>query len=86
MGLHMKRRDFLNGLVAILASPAGAVASSKTLIVYRTESCGCCGAWVEKTEAQGFKTVVNFVTDKTLQSIKTDLGIKVELGSCHSVY
>ena len=33
---------------------------------------------------QGFKTVVNFVTDKTLQSIKTDLGIKVEQSSCHT--
>ena len=82
----MKRRDFLIGLITILAFPAGAVASSKTLIVNRTESCGCCGAWVERIEALGFKTVVNFVTDKILQSIKTDLGIAAELSSCHSDY
>ena len=69
----MKRRDFLIGLIAILAFPAGAVASSKTLIVNRTESCGCCGAWVERIEAQGFKTVVNFVTDKTLPVSYTHL-------------
>jgi hypothetical protein len=84
MRLHIKRRDFLNGLIAILAFPTGAVASPKNLIVNRTESCGCCGAWVEQMVAQGFKPVVNFVTDKTLQSIKTDLGIAAELSSCHT--
>ncbi len=80
----MKRRDFLTGLIAIFAFPACAVASSKTLIVNRTETCGCCGAWVDKMVDQGFKTVVNFVTDKTLQLIKTDLGITAELSSCHT--
>ena len=80
----MIRRDFLSGMLAMSASPTSTFASAASLIVNRTESCGCCGAWVERMIAAGFKADVNFVNDEVLTSIKSQLAIPVELSSCHT--
>ena len=80
----MLRRQFLIGTMAIVNCPTSVFASDNTLIVNRSESCGCCGAWVERMNLAGFKTEVNFVRKEILGSIKSQLGISSELSSCHT--
>jgi hypothetical protein len=80
----MLRRQFLIGAMAVANCPTSVLASDDTLIVNRSESCGCCGAWVERMNLAGFKTEVNFVNNETLGSIKLQLGISSELSSCHT--
>ena len=80
----MIRREFLIGTVAISAFSTSVLASADALIVNRTESCGCCGAWVERMNSAGLKTEVNFVSEETLSSIKSQLSIRSELTSCHT--
>ena len=80
----MNRRQFIIGTLAISAFSKNALASSDTLIVYRTESCGCCGEWVKRMNSHGLKSNVKFVSDETLISIKSQIGIPIELSSCHS--
>ena len=74
----MNRRDFVIGTLAITAIPANVFSMSETLIVYRTETCGCCGEWVKRMISGG---VIN---DEVLKSIKSQLDIPTELSSCHT--
>jgi hypothetical protein len=80
----VKRRTFILGVVAISCLPSSSFASNDVLIVNRSESCGCCGAWVERMRLAGFKTEVNLVSNETLDSIKSKLGIYYDLSSCHT--
>ena len=80
----MLRREFLIGTLALSTFSKNVFASADTLIVNRTESCGCCGAWVERMISAGFKAEVNFVNEEVLRSIKSQLAIPVDLSSCHT--
>jgi len=60
----------------------GAGAPAPAVTVYKTASCGCCGAWVAHLQAAGFVTEVHDVAD--LQAVKTRLGVPQSLGSCHT--
>ena len=80
----MLRREFLIGTLAISTFPKSVFASADALIVNRTETCGCCGAWVERMISAGFKAEVNFVDDEVLRSIKSQLGVPADLSSCHT--
>ena len=80
----MLRRDFLIGTAALTTFPMSGFAFPDALIVNRTETCGCCGAWVERMNSAGLRAEVNSVDDDTLGLIKTQLGIYAELSSCHT--
>ena len=80
----MNRRDFVIGTLAITAIPANVFSMSETLIVYRTETCGCCGEWVKRIILGGVRAEVRFVNDEVLKSIKSQLDIPTELSSCHT--
>ena len=80
----MKRRKFIFGAFTICCLPSSVFASNDILIVNRSESCSCCGAWVDKMHIAGFKTKVNLVSNETLGSIKSKLGISYDLSSCHT--
>jgi hypothetical protein len=80
----MLRREFLIGTLSLTALPKSSFAFSDVLIVNRTETCGCCGAWVERMNSAGLRTEVNFVDEQALGLIKTQLGIFAELSSCHT--
>jgi hypothetical protein len=59
-----------------------AAASLPLLVVYKSESCGCCGDWVTHMERAGFKTEVHNVDN--LNAIKTEVGLPPMMGSCHT--
>ena len=80
----MLRREFLIGTLALTTFPTSGFAFPEALIVNRTETCGCCGAWVEKMSSAGLMTEVNYVDEEALGLIKTQLGISIELSSCHT--
>ena len=80
----MNRREFVIGTFAITALPANVFSMSDSLIVYRTETCGCCGEWVKRMISGGLRAEVQFVNDELLKSIKLQLGISTELSSCHT--
>lgn len=79
----MNRRE----LVALLAAAAPLVAAraaapAPAIAVWRTPTCGCCGAWVRHLEAAGFSATVTVQDD--LAPIKRQHGITPAVESCHT--
>ncbi|MEX1197184.1 MAG: DUF411 domain-containing protein [Pseudohongiellaceae bacterium] len=68
-------------------STAGAMANNgdmPQLEVYLTRTCGCCGGWVEHSQAEGFDSLRNYVDQDQLNQEKADRGIAPRLQSCHT--
>ena len=66
------------------AAPAS-VASNASLVpikVYKDPNCGCCKAWIEHLEQNGFK--VEVIDMPELSSVKAKYGVKRELQACHT--
>lgn len=79
----MNRRLFIQAAFgASVAMPLLAMAAAPVIDIYKTESCGCCGAWVEHLKANGFITRVVNVDDPS--AYRERGGIPNELGSCHT--
>lgn len=53
------------------------------MTVYKSESCGCCGHWVDHARANGF--TVREVNTDDLNTVKREMGIPPRLASCHTV-
>lgn len=71
------------------ASAAVAMASdptpvSDTLVVYKTPTCGCCKAWVEHMEQNGFTVVSHDQELVELNRLNQDVGLPSDLVSCHT--
>jgi hypothetical protein len=78
----MNRRRFLSFL-SLAALPGAAFAQEAPLVeVWRSPTCGCCGAWVKHLNENGFATKVNMVEDTS--AMRRALGIPEALGSCHT--
>ena len=60
------------------------IAQATQLVVYRTPTCGCCGVWVERMEAQGFEIQDNVVDAENVDQIKAQAGLPQTLQGCHS--
>lgn len=81
----MKRRDFLTVIAAAAPVLAGIPAIAATLPpvhVWKSSSCGCCGAWVDHMRAAGFPVTVTD-TDE-MDVVKARLGVTPALSSCHT--
>ena len=81
----MNRRHFFMSaaaLAAISALPVLAVPTAPQVQVYKSPSCGCCGAWVEHMRAAGFAVNVTDVSDTT--AARKRLGLPDRYGSCHT--
>jgi hypothetical protein len=69
--------------LAVAADPAPV---ADTLVVYKTASCGCCKAWLEHMEQNGFTAVAHDEDFVTLNRRKGDAGVASELASCHTAF
>jgi hypothetical protein len=86
----MKRRHVLHAFAATALSAAlpGALSAAfaKTagprVEVFKTETCGCCGAWVEHLTRAGFQVTVHNVPETA--SARKRLGMPEAYGSCHT--
>lgn len=84
--LVMLRRTYLSGALgaafALWQGAALAHSEHRLVSVWKTPSCGCCKAWIQHLQANGFKVVSADVPDTT--PIRKDLKIPAALGSCHT--
>lgn len=82
----MNRRHFLQTAgttLAVLASlPALGAPTNPEVHVFKSPTCGCCGAWVEHLRAAGFAVKVTEVDDTT--AARKRLGMPDRYGSCHT--
>ncbi|MEM7523178.1 MAG: DUF411 domain-containing protein [Pseudomonadota bacterium] len=77
------RRAFLAGIAAT-ALPSIAAAKSLMTQVWKTPTCGCCGAWVEHLRNAGFEVVATDVEQDVLDQVKDSLSVPPALRSCHT--
>lgn len=68
-------------LAAVLASVDKPAAAAE-ITVYKSPACGCCGAWVDHLERNGFEVAVRERLD--MQPVKQRLGVPDGLHSCHT--
>lgn len=80
----MKRRTLLAGVIlgATGLRLARAADPAPVVQVWRTPTCGCCGAWVRHLETNGFRVEVTMQDD--LSAIKAKHGVPRSLESCHT--
>jgi len=79
----LSRRAFAALLpIALFAGSRAAAAAGPAVTVYKSPSCGCCGAWVAHLRAAGFLVAVRDVDDLT--PIARKLGVPDPLRSCHT--
>ncbi|MCD9032448.1 DUF411 domain-containing protein [Luteimonas sp. Y-2-2-4F] len=64
------------------AAPGAAQAPLPRMVVHKTATCGCCGAWVEHVRDAGFE--VETIDHEELGEVKSRLGIPYGKGSCHT--
>jgi len=78
---------------ATAAAPTGAASlvralvadtASRTLVVYKTPTCGCCAKWVDHMKESGFTVEVHDTSD--VAPIKEAAGISPQLTSCHTAF
>lgn len=78
----MKARVLQAALVGVLALHGAAQAGGPLIEVYKSESCGCCGDWVEHLKQAGFTVKATNVPNPA--EYRKKFGIPDQLGSCHT--
>ena len=80
----MNRRHFLSLAATLATAPVivRAQSSAPMVEVWRSPTCGCCGAWIKHLHDHGFVTKVTLVDDTSL--VRRLAGIPERLGSCHT--
>lgn len=56
--------------------------NSVALDVYKSETCGCCGEWIEHADARGFQSTIHHPDD--LNAVKTRYKVQPNYQSCHT--
>lgn len=64
------------------ASTAAPDVALPSVLVYKTETCGCCDLWVDHLTEAGFSVDARNVRD--LMAVKRDVGVPVAASSCHT--
>ena len=85
--ITLSRRAILIGGTALLAaSPLQALAQGArpTIHVLKDPDCGCCSAWIEILENEGFAVTVEPSVGADLMRYKILSGIPSEMASCHT--
>ncbi|WEF23228.1 DUF411 domain-containing protein [Paracoccus sp. S3-43] len=81
------RRTLLVGAAALVAaSPLRALAqgAGPAIHVMKDPNCGCCSAWIEILENDGFSVTTEASAGTLLMRYKLDNGIPQEMASCHT--
>src|SRR5215207_2430020 len=66
------------------SAPSRSVATNEAyqIKVYKDPNCGCCKAWIQHLEQNGF--VVEVMDMPDLSAVKTKHGVKDEIQACHT--
>lgn len=84
---HMTRRAVLTGAAALgLAAllPGRSRAAAPAIHVLKDPNCGCCSAWIEILEAEGFEVTTEAARGVALSRYKLENGIPMQMASCHT--
>lgn len=87
--IRLSRRAALIGLFATLGvvlRPLAGFASPAAIRVAKDPNCGCCDAWIDILEADGFAATVDLLDYDALQAHKAASGIPAAMASCHTAY
>jgi hypothetical protein len=82
--MPMRSLILIGAMVVALANPAGAETGARSIDVWKSATCKCCGNWVKHLEANGFAVTINSATPSTLAALKRQAGIPDKLASCHT--
>ena len=85
--IQLSRRQLL-----ILASSsivtAPLISSAKeagtNIHVFKNAQCGCCNAWIQILEENGFSVTSRNYANSDLATLKTEIGIPKNMVSCHT--
>ena len=81
------RRKLLIGAAALVAAPplrALAQGAGPAIHVMKDPNCGCCSAWIEILENDGFVVTTEASAGTLLMRYKLKSGIPQEMASCHT--
>lgn len=76
----MRTRGFL--LAVWFAAAAAFAETLPEVVMHKDPNCGCCSAWAEHIEANGFK--VKTVATADMASVKKRFAVPQRLTSCHT--
>lgn len=82
--MRMDRRTLLGLLAAAPLAACSRPPPPERIQVYKTQSCGCCGAWVEHLRQNRFEPIVEDVYDLAL--VARRYGVPDRLRSCHTAH
>lgn len=68
--------------VTLIAGGTATAASDVHIKVYQDPNCGCCGAWVQYMQDEGFS--VESIKTPNVTSFKQQFGVPPKLASCHT--
>ena len=80
----MTRYTAVLALALALLPAAQAFALSTAIDVRKTNGCGCCLAWMEHLEENGFAPVGQDMNGGLLIQFKIDNGVPLDKMSCHT--
>lgn len=79
------RREFLVGAAALLAAPGQLSAvGGPSIHVLKDPNCGCCSAWIDILEADGFQVTTQASAGTALFREKMARHIPQDMASCHT--
>ncbi len=81
-----RRSILIAGATLLAASPLKALAqgAGPAVHVMKDPNCGCCSAWIEILENDGFAVTTEPSAGTRLMRYKADNGIPQEMVSCHT--
>lgn len=81
-----RRTILIGGAAMVAASPLRALAqgAGTAIHVMKDPNCGCCSAWIEILENDGFVVTTEASAGTLLMRYKLDNGISQEMASCHT--
>jgi hypothetical protein len=65
-------------------APVAIADTAKSIEVWKSATCDCCGAWIKHLEANGFAVKVNDAAPGALAALKREAGIGDKLAACHT--
>ena len=79
---HLAGKVVIAIILLMLALPGFSEEKFPVITVYKSATCGCCSAWIEHLQENGFEVTFENVTNLSVYKQKADL--PYGLGSCHT--
>lgn len=81
-----RRTLLISAAALVAASPVRTLAqgAGPAIHVMKDPNCGCCSAWIENLENDGFVVTMEASAGTLLMRYKLDNGIPQEMVSCHT--